>query len=89
MEIEQLAKSVDCGKTRGTIDSSRRQMEVDLSGRPYGGVETPHTKVSPRNIGVPDHVQPAHNTKSAPTVNSTQDDIRTVRRFLEKEESLR
>ncbi|NOY75198.1 MAG: hypothetical protein GXP32_05330 [Kiritimatiellaeota bacterium] len=57
-------------------------MEVDLAGKPHGGVPTPHTKVSPRNPRAPK--QPAYNTKNSPVRPATQEDIRTVRRYLKR-----
>ncbi len=55
---------------------------VVLAGKSHGGIETPHTKVSERNLNAPN--QPAYNTKSATVRASTQQDIRTARRYLDK-----
>lgn len=71
------------GKHRVTLRSPSQKMEVDLAGKSHGGVPTPHTKVSPRNPRAPK--QPAYNTKNAPVVEATQQDIRTVRRYLERQ----
>ena len=71
------------GKNRVTLRSPSQKMEVDLAGKAHGGVPTPHAKVSPRNPHAPN--QPAYNTKGAPVIEATQQDIRTVRRFLERQ----
>lgn len=72
------------GRSRVTLDSPSQRMEVDLTGKPHAGVPTPHTKASERNTRAPESVQPAYNTKKAETKPATQEDIRTVRRALER-----
>jgi len=71
------------GRNRVTLRSPSQQMEVDLAGKTHGGVPTPHTKVSPLNPRAPN--QPAFNTKNSPVEPATQQDIRTVRRYLERQ----
>lgn len=71
------------GKNRVTMRSPSQKVETDLSGKSHGGIETPHTKISERNVNAPN--QPAYNTKSATVQPSTQQDIRTARRYLEKD----
>lgn len=71
------------GRNRVTLRSPSQQMEVDLAGKSHGGVPTPHTKVSPLNPRAPN--QPAYNTKNSPVEPATQQDIRTVRRYLERQ----
>lgn len=71
------------GKHRVTLRSPSQKMEVDLAGKAHGGVPTPHTKVSPSNPMAPK--QPAYNTKNSPVNPATQQDIRTVRRYLERQ----
>jgi len=71
------------GRNRVTLRSPSQQMEVDLAGKSHGGVPTPHTKVSPLNPRAPN--QPAFNTKNSPVEPATQQDIRTVRRYLERQ----
>jgi hypothetical protein len=75
---------LNSNKNRVTLRSPSQQMEVDLVGKSHGGVPTPHTKISPHNPMAPN--QPAYNTKSSPVVPSSQQDIRTVRRYLERQE---
>ncbi|ULA64751.1 MAG: hypothetical protein LZF86_190044 [Nitrospira sp.] len=72
------------GKNRVTLRSPSQRMDVDLAGKTHGGVPTPHTKVSPVNPQAPN--QPAYNTRNAPVNPSTQQDIRTVRRYLESKQ---
>ena len=71
------------GKHRVTLRSPSQKMEVDLAGKSHGGIPTPHTKVSPSNPMAPK--QPAYNTKNSPVRPATQQDIRTVRRYLERQ----
>ncbi|MEJ1338509.1 MAG: polymorphic toxin type 24 domain-containing protein [Candidatus Sedimenticola sp. (ex Thyasira tokunagai)] len=73
----------NANKHRVTLRSPSQKMEVDLAGKAHGGIPTPHTKVSPRNYKAPN--QPAYNTKNAPVRDATQQDIRTVRRYLERQ----
>jgi len=73
----------NANKNRVTLRSPSQKMEVDLAGRTHGDVPTPHTKVSPRNLKAPN--QPAYNTKNSPVRPATQQDIRTVRRYLERQ----
>jgi RHS repeat-associated protein len=73
----------NANKNRVTLRSPSQKMEVDLAGRTHGDVPTPHTKVSPRNLDAPN--QPAYNTKNSPVRPATQQDIRTVRRYLERQ----
>ncbi len=74
------------GKSRVTLRSEGQKMEVDLAGRDHRGIATPHTKISPRNTEAPAHKQPVYNTseEKSTTRAATQQDIRTVRRYLEK-----
>jgi len=82
--VDQAADLVprNGGRHRVTLRSPSQKMEVDLAGKAHGGVPTPHTKISPVNPRAPK--QPAYNTKGAATEASTQQDIRTVRRYLER-----
>lgn len=73
----------NANRHRVTLRSPSQKMEVDPAGKAHGGIPTPHTKVSPRNYKAPN--QPAYNTKNAPVRPATQQDIRTVRRYLERQ----
>ncbi len=73
----------NANKNRVTLRSPSQKMELDLAGRTHGDVPTPHTKVSPRNLKAPN--QPAFNTKNSPVRPATQQDIRTARKFLERQ----
>jgi len=78
-------------KNRVTLRSDKFQLEVDLQGQAhnYKGnvIETPHTKISPRNAKAPASQQPAYNTskKHAEYHSTTQQEIRLVRKYLEKQ----
>ncbi|MFT4926263.1 MAG: RHS repeat-associated protein, partial [Phenylobacterium sp.] len=85
---EQAAelKSENGDKVRVTLRSEKIQLEVDLEGKPHNGVDTPHTKESPRNEKAPEHLQPAYNTseKKSKTTSTTQAQLRAVRKHLKK-----
>ena len=70
------------GRNRVTLRSENTQLEIDLAGRSHGGVPTPHTKTSTRNHRAPN--QPAYNTKRAPVTPTTQQEVRTARKYLER-----
>ena len=78
---------LNAGKSRVTLRSEGQKMEVDLAGKAHNGIPTPHTKLSPRNGQSPEHLQPAYNTSEAKSTvrAATQEDIRTVRRYLERQ----
>ena len=75
-------------KNRVTLRSENQQLEIDLAGKDHAGIPTPHTKVSPRNHNAPERLQPAYNTseKKSTLRPSTQEDIRTARRYLERQD---
>jgi RHS repeat-associated protein len=75
--------SKNANKNRVTLRSPSQKMEIDLAGKSHGGVATPHTKNSPLNPKAPN--QPAFNTKNSPVRPATQQDIRTARRYLERQ----
>lgn len=92
--IEQQASelvSSNGNKNRVTLRSEKAQMDVDLRGDPHyysgGYIETPHTKVSPRNTQAPLSRQPSYNTgkKHSEYHCSTQQEIRMIRKYLEKQ----
>ncbi|HRB33397.1 MAG TPA: RHS repeat-associated core domain-containing protein [Nitrosomonas sp.] len=74
----------NANRHRITLRSPSQKIELDLAGRPHDGVPTPHIRISPRNLNAPN--QPAYNTKNSSIYPVTQQDIRTVRRFLERQE---
>jgi hypothetical protein len=75
---------INQNRNRVTLRSEKIQMDVDLSGAPHAGIDTPHTKISQRNFQAPENLQPAYNTSTGKATyrNATQADIRTVRRYL-------
>ncbi|ODS22392.1 hypothetical protein AB835_14415 [Candidatus Endobugula sertula] len=77
----------NANKNRVTLRYDKQQLEIDLAGKDHAGIPTPHTKVSPRNTRAPDHLQPAYNTSERKSTlrPSTQQDIRTARRYLERQ----
>jgi RHS repeat-associated protein len=87
--VDQAAELIPLngGKNRVTLRSENFQMDVDLAGAAHNGIPTPHTKISPRNFQAPESLQPAYNTsyKKATVSPATQQDIRTVRRYLERQ----
>ena len=79
------------GKNRVTIRSEGAKMEVDLAGEAHYSkstgktYDTPHTKISPRNTNAPGTTRRYNTSENhAEYSNTTQQDIRTVRRYLER-----
>jgi hypothetical protein len=74
------------GKSRVTLRSQEQQIQIDLTGKAHNGISTPHTKVSPRNKQAPESNRPRYNTSKSQseTRSSSQQDIRTARRYLER-----
>jgi len=68
------------GRNRVTLRSPSTKLDIDLAGREHGGVPTPHTKTSARNMRAPN--QPTYNTKNAPVTPTTQQEMRIVRKYL-------
>ncbi|PWJ53089.1 RHS repeat-associated protein [Dyadobacter jejuensis] len=83
----------NANKSRVTLRSEKFQMDVDLKGEAHfdkktnTSYDTPHTKISPRNYLAPRSQGARYNTseKHAQYGNTTQQEIRTVRRYLEKQ----
>jgi hypothetical protein len=86
--------AVNGGKNRVTLRSEKAQTDVDLRGEPHFDkktnttYDTPHTKTSPRNTQAPVNQGARYNTteKHATYNNTTQEEIRTVRKYLEKQQ---
>jgi len=83
-QAAEIAHGLNDGKSRVELRSPSQQKTVDLIGKDHGGVETPHVKVAERNKLAPTP-DPKYNTSSAPTVPATQEDIRLVRKYLERQ----
>lgn len=81
---EQAADLIprNANRHRVRLRSPSQQMDIDLAGRAHAGIPTPHTRVSPRNLRAPN--QPAYNIRKSPVRPATQQDIRNVRRYLER-----
>jgi hypothetical protein len=81
--------SLNNGKNRVTLRSENARFDVDLRGKAHfdkvtqSSIPTPHVRVSQRNFQAPN--QPVFNTGSAVVRPATQQDIRMVRRFLERQ----
>nr|WP_299417084.1 hypothetical protein [uncultured Emticicia sp.] len=82
------------GKNRVTLRSEKAQTDVDLRGEAHFDkkttttYDTPHTKTSPRNMQAPVNQGARYNTteKHANYNNTTQKEIRTLRKYLEKQQ---
>jgi RHS repeat-associated protein len=82
------------GKNRVTLRSEKAQTDVDLRGEAHFDkkttttYDTPHTKTSPRNMQAPVNQGARYNTteKHANYNNTTQREIRTLRKYLEKQQ---
>lgn len=91
-QAEELV-SANGGKNRVTLRSEKAQTDVDLRGEPHFDkktnttYDTPHTKTSPRNTQAPANQGARYNTteKHANYNNTTQKEIRIVRKYLEKQ----
>lgn len=83
-QAEQLAKQA--GHNRVELRAPSVRIEIDLAGRAHAGIATPHTKRSPRNFEAPPGVGPKYNAsrKFAPTLPSTQEDVRLARKYLRR-----
>ncbi|MCX7512677.1 RHS repeat-associated core domain-containing protein [Frateuria sp. STR12] len=71
------------GRNRVAIETPAQKIEIDLAGKSHGGIETPHVKVSQRNLNAPN--QPAYNTKSAQVRSATQEDIDMAKNHLDRD----
>jgi hypothetical protein len=84
------------GKNRVTLRSEKAQTDVDLRGEAHfdkkttSTYDTPHTKTSPRNMQAPVNQSARYNTteKHANYNNTTQKEIRFIRKYLEKQQKL-
>ena len=89
--IEQQASdlvSLNGGRNRVSLRRVNERYDIDLAGRPHyekatgRSVPTPHATVSGRNLRAPN--QPAYNSKGATVRPVTQQEVRAVRKYLEK-----
>lgn len=74
-------------KSRVTLRSESVKIELDLIGKEHSGVPTPHIKESQRNLQAPANLGRKYNSSESKTSvrAATQQDIRTVRRYLERQ----
>ncbi|MFJ4257460.1 RHS repeat-associated core domain-containing protein [Pseudomonas monteilii] len=70
-----------------TLRSESVEIRVDLAGASHAGVPTPHVVSAPRNFKAPPHMERQYNTRAASrnTQPATQQDIRMVRHYLERQ----
>lgn len=78
---------VNGNRNRVTLRPENEQLDIDLAGMDHARIPTPHTRVSRRNERAPSRYQPVYNTSEEKSTlrPSTQADIRTARRYLERQ----
>jgi hypothetical protein len=81
-QAAKIKTDLNSGKNSVTIKTASGQVRYDLAGKPHGGVPTPHVQKYRNNVvgGVVKSV--SRDGKKA--VPMTQQDIRVVRKYLEK-----
>jgi RHS repeat-associated protein len=76
------ALSQTIGRHRVTVQTPDRRLQFDLRGKAHFGTPTPHVHTATRNVGPSGKV----NYSDRKVRPATQNDIRTVRRYLRKGE---
>ena len=81
-QANALVKSANKGRNSVTIDTVTQRFRYDLAGRAHGGVPTPH--IQAYNKIFVNGVQRRITRASKKATPMTQQDIRLVRKYLEK-----